>query len=90
MSFLTGLAAFGGYILGYYEVDRRGLMNMFHEGGIIFVLMVVCIVSSLVVYDWVSCVVRKHLFGRPGASQVGLNVSGRAIPFASVKFSCIK
>lgn len=72
----TGIAAFGGYILGFHEVDRRGLMNVFHEGAIIFVLMAICIVSSLVVYDWVSCLVRKHLLGGTGASQVGSDVSG--------------
>ncbi|CAM9204572.1 unnamed protein product, partial [Hapterophycus canaliculatus] len=60
------LAAFGGYILGYYEVDRRGLMNVFHEGAIIFVLMVVCILSSLVVYDWLALLVRKCFLGNNG------------------------
>lgn len=72
---MTGLAAFAGYILGYWEVDRRGLMNVFHEGAIIFVLMVICIISSLIVYDWLFFLVRKHLLGKEGgdsaeASQV--------------------
>lgn len=35
-----------------YEVDRRGLDNVFHEGGIIFVLMVILIISALAVYGW--------------------------------------
>ncbi|CAN0319680.1 unnamed protein product [Scytosiphon promiscuus] len=56
---IGGLAAYGAYILGFYEVDRRGLMNVFHEGAIIFVLMVICIVSSLIVYDWLAVLVRK-------------------------------
>lgn len=72
----TGLAAYAGYILGYWEVDRRNLMNVYHEGAIIFVLMIVCIVSSLVVYDWASFLVRKYMLKGNnatvgGASQVG-------------------
>lgn len=35
-----------------HEVDRRGLENVFHEGGIIFVLMVILIISALAVYGW--------------------------------------
>lgn len=35
-----------------YEVDRRGLEDVFHEGAIIFVLMVICIISALAVYGW--------------------------------------
>eukprot|EP00752_Nemacystus_decipiens_P008264 g7389.t2 len=58
---IAGLAAYAGYILGFWEVDRRNLMNVYHEGAIIFVLMVTCIVSALVVYDWMSSLVRKYL-----------------------------
>ncbi|CAM9627299.1 unnamed protein product [Laminaria digitata] len=47
-----GLAAYLGFLLGMYEVDRRGLANVFHEGGIIFVIMIICIISSLLVYEW--------------------------------------
>ncbi|CAN0069464.1 unnamed protein product, partial [Ectocarpus fasciculatus] len=72
---VAGLAAFAGYILGYWEVDRRDLMNVFHEGGIIFILMVICIISSLIVYDWLFFLVRKHLLGKgvdsAEASQAG-------------------
>lgn len=56
-----GLAAYAGFLLGMYEVDRRGLMDVFHEGAIILVLMIVCIVSTLVVYGWLGCLVHKYL-----------------------------
>eukprot|EP00903_Cladosiphon_okamuranus_P013765 g12813.t1 len=68
---IAGLAAYAGYVLGYWEVDRRSLMNVYHEGAIIFVLMIVCIVSSLVVYDWASFLVRKFLLKGNNTSQVG-------------------
>lgn len=73
---ITGLAAYAGYILGYWEADRRSLMNVYHEGAIIFVLMITCIVSALVVYDWIGFLVRKYLLkgnivADGAASQVG-------------------
>lgn len=74
---VTGLAAFAGYILGYWEVDRRDLMNVFHEGAIIFVLMVICIISSLIVYDWLFFLVRKHLLGKDVYGAEASQVNGR-------------
>lgn len=53
-----------------YEVDRRGLMNIFHEGAIIFVLMVICIVSALVVYGWLTSLVQAWWPNDTGPSQV--------------------
>ncbi|CBJ34105.1 conserved unknown protein [Ectocarpus siliculosus] len=75
---VAGLAAFAGYILGYWEVDRRDLMNVFHEGAIIFVLMVICIISSLIVYDWLFFLVRKHLLGKRVDSAEASQASGRS------------
>lgn len=53
-------------------------MNVYHEGAIIFVLIITCIVSALVVYDWVGFLVRKFLLkgsivagDSTAASQVG-------------------
>ncbi|CAN0339970.1 unnamed protein product, partial [Ectocarpus sp. 13 AM-2016] len=75
---VAGLAAFAGYILGYWEVDRRDLMNMFHEGAIIFVLMVICVISSLIVYDWLFFLVLKYLLGKGVDSAEASQTGGRS------------
>lgn len=73
----TGLASYCGFLLGMHEVARRGLENIFHEGAIIFVLMVICIVSSLLVYDWLC---KFAIMCRdPGHSQVRATLLCRQI-----------
>ena len=59
-----------------YEVDRRGLMDLYHEGAIIFVLQIVCIVSALIVYDWTSGLVHKHLCQSIPNTQVETQIIG--------------
>eukprot|EP00752_Nemacystus_decipiens_P015662 g13976.t1 len=74
--FIAGLAAYAGYVLGYWEVDRRNLIGVYNEGAIILVLVITCIVSALIVYDWIGFLVRKFLLKGSsavtgnGASQV--------------------
>ncbi|CAM9591145.1 unnamed protein product [Ectocarpus sp. 4 AP-2014] len=46
-------AAYGAYVLGKFDVARRGERG-YHSGGTRLVLMIVCIVSALIVYDWLA------------------------------------
>lgn len=67
----AGLAAWAGFLLGMYEMDRRNYDRLYHEGAIIFVLMIVCIVSSLIVYDWLASLVQKYVLkSDPSSAQV--------------------
>ncbi|CBN80509.1 ferric reductase [Ectocarpus siliculosus] len=50
---LAGGAAYGAYVLGTFDVARRGERG-YHSGGTRLVLMIVCIVSALIVYDWLA------------------------------------
>ena len=63
-----GVAAYLVFLLGMHEVDRRGLENAFHEGGVIFVLMVILIISALAVYGWLCNFV--YMCRDPGHMQV--------------------
>ncbi|CAM9758656.1 unnamed protein product [Ectocarpus sp. 12 AP-2014] len=49
-------AAYGAYVLGAFDVARRGERG-YHSGGTRLVLMIVCIVSALIVYDWLAYLV---------------------------------
>lgn len=56
----SGAAGFGGYVLGQYELDRRQAQG-FHAGGVLLTLIVVCIISALLVYDWVTGLIQMCL-----------------------------
>lgn len=67
----TGGAAYGGYVLGKFDIGRRGDEG-YHSGGTRLVLMIVCIVSTLLVYDWLAYIVLAFLrkSGRVSSVQV--------------------
>lgn len=56
----SGAAGYGGYVLGQYELDRRQAEG-FHAGGVLLTLIVVCMVSALLVYDWMAGLIQKCL-----------------------------
>lgn len=68
----TGGAAYGGYVLGKYDIGRRGAEG-YHSGGTRLVLMIVCIVSALIVYDTLACIVLAFL--RKGSTFSSVQVS---------------
>lgn len=76
----TGGAAYGGYILGKHDIGRRGEEG-YHSGGTRLVLMIVCIVSTRVVYDWLAYIVMAFLrkSGRVSSVQVAERISCRGL-----------
>ncbi|CAM9564012.1 unnamed protein product [Ectocarpus fasciculatus] len=65
---LAGGAAYGAYVLGKFDVARRGERG-YHSGGTLLVLMIVCIVSALIVYDWLAYLVLMLLRKDSGVSS---------------------
>lgn len=58
----SGITAYGGFLLGIYEADRRHLSDLYHEGAIILVLQIACIVSALIFYDWIGGLIQNRLW----------------------------
>ncbi|CAM9215996.1 unnamed protein product [Sphacelaria rigidula] len=67
---IASAAGFGGYVLGQYELDRRQAQG-FHAGGVLLTLIVVCIISALLVYDWVTGLIQMCLPKRATYSGMG-------------------
>lgn len=68
-SYNTGLAGAAAWILGTWEVDRRSIDDMYHEGAIILLLQIICMVSTLILYGWI-CDLVKYVRGDNSTSQV--------------------
>lgn len=63
--------------MGKFEISERGEEG-YHSGGTRLVLMIVCIVSTLLVYDWLAYFVLFFLRkgGRASALQVAVCMHG--------------
>lgn len=63
----AGIAGTGAWLLGTWEVDRRSIDDMYHEGAIILLLQIICMVSTLIIYGWI-CDLVKYACGNKTAS----------------------
>lgn len=69
LSSCAGIAGAGAWLLGTWEVDRRSIDDMYHEGAIILLLQIICMVSTLIVYGWI-CDLVNYVRGNTSDSQV--------------------
>lgn len=69
LSSCAGIAGAGAWLLGTWEVDRRSIDDMYHEGAIILLLQIICMVSTLIVYGWI-CDLVNYVRGNKSDSQV--------------------
>lgn len=57
LSRCAGIAGAGAWLLGTWEVDRRSIDDMYHEGAIILLLQIICMVTTVTIYDWICSLV---------------------------------
>lgn len=79
----VGIAGAGAWLLGTWEVDRRSIDDMYHEGAIILLLQIICMVSTLIVYGWI-CDLFNYVRGNKPDSQVCYSGS---VPNSDVKYA---
>lgn len=65
----AGIAGAGAWLLGTWEVDRRSIDDMYHEGAIILLLQIICMVSTVIVYGWI-CDLVNYVRGNKPETQV--------------------
>lgn len=65
----AGIAGVCAWLMGVWEVDRRSVDDMYHEGAIILLLQIICMISTVTIYDWIFCLV-NYVRGNNSDSEV--------------------